>query len=82
LFICILQRGAGVPRIKAGDVEPACAQLMHQPRRHRPGLDADPGVLSRMPLYRTLDLPWIRGALATPQPATGLIDDADRRQLL
>ena len=77
-----LERSAGVPRIEADDVEPAAAQLVHKPRRHRAGLDADPGLFSRVPLHRPLDLPGVRGTLAPPQPATGLIDHADRRQLL
>jgi len=44
------ERGARVPGVEANNVEPPAAQLMHKPRLHRPGLDADPGVISRMPL--------------------------------
>ena len=71
-----------MPGVKANNVEPPASQLVHEPGRHRAGLDANPGVLSRMPLYHTLDLPWVRGALTAPQPATSLVYDADRRQLL
>ncbi len=77
-----LQRSAGMPGVKANNIEPSCAQFMHKPWRHGAGLNADPGVLSRMPPYRPLDLPWVLSALAAPQPASRLVDDADRRQLL
>ena len=38
--------------------------------------------LSRMPPHHPLNPCWVRGALATPQPAASLVHDADRRQLL
>src|SRR5277367_178159 len=55
---------------------------MHQPWRHRTGLDTDAGILSAMPPHRTLDLFRIGGALAAPQSATGVVHDTDRRQFL
>jgi len=77
-----LERGAGMPGVKANNVEPPAAQLVHEPGRHRPGLDADLGIPSRMPPDCQFNLPWVRGALATPQPAASLVYDAQRRQLL
>jgi len=77
-----LEGGAGMPGVKADNVEPSTSQLVHKPGRHRAGLDANLGVLSRMPLYHTLDLPGVRGALAAPETAPCLVHDADRRQLL
>ncbi len=71
-----------MPRIKADDVELPASQLMHEPRRHGAGLDANAGVPSRMPPHHPLDLRRVRGALATPQPAAGLVNNADRRELL
>jgi hypothetical protein len=44
-----------MPRVKAGDVEPATAQLVHQPWCHGPGFDADAGLVS-VSLHRPFDL--------------------------
>ena len=52
-----------MPCVEAGDGEPATPQLVYQPWRHRTGLDTNAGVLSTMPLHRTLDLFRIGGAL-------------------
>ena len=41
-----------------------------------------PILPSRMPPHHLLDLPWVRGAQAAPQPASCLVHDADRRHLL
>jgi hypothetical protein len=41
--------------VKACDGETTTAQRMHQPWRHRTGLDTDAGILSAMPPHRTLD---------------------------
>jgi hypothetical protein len=71
-----------VPGVEAGDVETSVAQPMHKPWRHGASLQADLRVISRVPPYRALDPLRVRGALAAPHPATGLVDDADRRQLL
>src|SRR6516165_8749004 len=71
-----------MPRVKACDRETTAAQLMHQPWRHRTGLDTDAGILAAMPPDRTLDLIRIRGALAAPQSATRIVHDTDRRQFL
>src|SRR6202035_827341 len=76
------ERSSCMPRVKACDSETTTAQLMHQPWRHRTGLDTDAGILSAVPPYRTLDLFRIRGALSTPQSATGIVHDTDRRQFL
>ena len=76
------ERSAGMPGVKAGDVEPSAVQFMHDPRRHGTSLQPHMRVISRTPPHRTLDLLWVGGTLTTPQPATGLVDDADRRQLL
>src|SRR5215469_7589409 len=55
---------------------------MHQPWRHGTGLDTDAGILAAMPLGGAFDLFRFRGALATPQSATGIVHDTDRRQFL
>jgi len=77
-----LERGACVPGVQAGDVEPSAAQFMHEPRRHRTGFQPDMRVVSRMPPHHPLDLLRVRGALATPHPAAGLVNHTDRRKLL
>src|SRR5215472_10449709 len=71
-----------MPGVKAGDVEPAATQFVYQPRRHWTGFDAVTGVLSGMPTHRRLDVFRVRRALTPPQPATGIVDDANRRHLL
>ena len=71
-----LQRSTGVPGIKAGDVEPSCAQFMHQPGRHGAGLDPGSRIFSRQLPHHPLDLPWVRGALTAPEPASCLVHDA------
>jgi hypothetical protein len=76
------KRGTSVPHIKADDVELSTSQFVHKPERHGASLDADLGVFSRMPPDCPFNLPWVGGALAAPQPATSLVYDADRRQLL
>src|SRR5215472_3028287 len=76
------ERSPRMPRVKACDGETTTAQLMHQPWRQRTGLDTDAGILAAMPPDDTLDLFRFRGALATPQSATGIVHDTDRRQFL
>ena len=71
-----------MPGVKASDVEPAATQFVYQPWRHRTGFDADTGILSGMPTHRPLNLFRVRRALTPPQSATGIVNDADRRQLL
>src|SRR5271155_1097435 len=71
-----------MPRIEACDGEPATAQLVHQPWRHRTGLDTDAGILAAMPPHRALNLFRIGSALATPQSATGVVHDTDRGRFL
>ena len=55
-----LERGTRMPGVKADDVEPSASHLMHEPQRHGAGLDANAGVLSRMPPHHPLDLYWVR----------------------
>jgi len=59
-----LEGSTGMRRIKAGNVEPSAAQPRHKPRRHGTSLNTTLGILSRMPPYRTFDLPWVGCALA------------------
>ena len=77
-----LERGTGVPRLQANNVELSATQFMHKPRRHRPGLDTDPGAVSRMLPDDPRDLLGVGGVLPTPEPASCVVNDADRRQLL
>src|SRR6266478_5075203 len=76
------ERSPRMPCIKACDGKTATAQLVHQPWRHRTGLDTDAGIRSAMLPHGTLDLFRIGGALATPQSATGIVHDTNRRQFL
>src|SRR5580692_2469694 len=76
------ERRPRMPGVKACDFEPPAAQFVHQPWRHGTGLDADTRILFGMPTYHPLDLFGVRCALTTPKPATGAVNDADRRQLL
>lgn len=55
---------------------------MHQPWRHWPGFEPDTSIISRMPYHDPLELRGIGRALTTPHPLAGLIDNADRGQLL
>src|SRR5215472_8425079 len=77
-----LQGGTRVPGIEAGDIEPPRPKFMHQPRRHWPSLDPDPRSNSRVLADQPRNLLRIGRALATPDPTSGVVDDADRRQLL
>jgi hypothetical protein len=76
------ERGTGVSRVEADDVEGSPAQLMDEPRRHGARLDSDAGTISRMPPHDLLDLLRVRMTLATPQLATRIIHNTDRRQFL
>jgi hypothetical protein len=77
-----LERGTRVPGIEAGDIEPSRAEFMHEPRRHRPRLDPDPRIASRVPTDHPRNLLRVGRALATPEPTSGVVDNADRSQLL
>ena len=52
-----------MPGIETNDFEPEIAEFMHQPWRHRSGLDPYTGVIPRMPADQNGDLFWNRGAL-------------------
>src|SRR4051812_42487153 len=77
-----LERGARVPGVETGDIEAARAQFMHEPWRHRPGLDPKLGILSRMPPYDARNLLRIGRTLAAPKPRPGLVNNTDPSQLL
>jgi hypothetical protein len=61
-----LKGGTRMPSIETNDFEPEIAEFMHQPWRHRSGLDPYAGVIPRMPADQNADLFWICGALAPP----------------
>jgi hypothetical protein len=67
-----LEGGACVPGIQTNDFEPEIAEFMHEPWRHRSGLDPYSSVTSRMPADQNADLFWNRGALAPPEYAASL----------
>ena len=46
------------------------------------GLDADADLVSAVSSHGPFDLLRVRGTLTAPQPATGIVNNADRRQLL
>src|SRR5690242_95919 len=66
-----------VSGIEAGDIEPPRAQFMHKPRGHWPSLDPDPRSISRMSADQPRNLLRIAPALATPDPTSGVINNAD-----
>jgi hypothetical protein len=49
-----LESGARMPGVETNDFEPEIAKLVHEPWRHRSGLDLNAGVISRMPPTKTL----------------------------
>jgi hypothetical protein len=67
-----LEGGARMPGIETNDFEPEIAEFMHEPRRHRSGLDPYSNIISRMPMHHTADLFWNRGALTPPQSAAAV----------
>src|SRR5215469_5023056 len=67
--------GTRVSGIEAGDIEPLRAEFMHEPRRHWPSLDPDPRSISRMSADQPRNLLRIAGALATPDPTSGIVDN-------
>src|ERR1700730_12109218 len=77
-----LEGGARMPGIETNDFEPEIAEFMHQPWRHRSGLDPYAGVIPRMQADQNGDLFWNRGALTPPKSAAGIDDDANGRHLL
>src|SRR5262245_35623990 len=77
-----LESGPRMPGVEACDFEAAATQFVYQPWCHGAGFDADAGIVFGMPTHHSLDLFRIRRALTTPHSATGIVDDADRRQLL
>jgi hypothetical protein len=58
--------GTRMSGIETNHFEPEIAEFMHQPWRHRSGLDPYAGVISRMPADQNADLFWNCGALAPP----------------
>ncbi len=71
-----------MPGVETDDIEPALTQCVHEPWRHRAGLQPHTSVFSRMSLDHPLELLRIGRALASPEPSTGLVNNADRGQLL
>ena len=61
-----LEGGTRMPGIETNDFEPEIAEFMHQPWRHRSGLDPYAGVIPRMSADQNADLFWNCGALAPP----------------
>jgi hypothetical protein len=70
VLICLvdlhLKGGSCMPGIETYDFEPKIAEFMHQPWRHRSGLDSYADVISRMPQHHIADLFRDRGTLAPP----------------
>ena len=71
-----------MPSVETNDFKSESAEFMHQPWRHRASLDANAGIISRMSAHHSGDLFRRRGALAPPQSATGVVDDANGCHLL
>jgi hypothetical protein len=53
-----LERGTGMSRIEADHVEPAPAQFMHKPWRHRASFNPNARIIPRMPPHSPLN--WFR----------------------
>jgi hypothetical protein len=73
-----LERYTGMSRIEADHVQPSLAQLKYEPGRHRAGFNCNAGIISRMRSQHPLDLLRIGWTLATPEPATRIVNQADR----
>jgi hypothetical protein len=69
--------GAGVPSVETNDLKPKSAEFMHEPWRHCAGLDSNAEVIPRMFTHHSGDLFRRYRALASPQLATGVVDDAN-----
>jgi hypothetical protein len=50
-----LARGAGLSRVQANHVEPALAQLIDPPWRHRTSFNPNAGIIARMPPHSPLN---------------------------
>jgi len=72
-----LEGGADVPSVETNDFKSESAEFMHKPWRHRASLDPNAGVIPRMSTHRCGNLFRRRGALATPQSAPDIVDDAN-----
>src|SRR6516165_10585965 len=68
--------------IDAHHVEPPIAEPMKEPRRHRPGLNTDARVVTRVPAHSSFDHLWRGEAYPTPDPSTFRVNNADHRCLL
>jgi hypothetical protein len=55
-----LKGGSCMPGIETNDFEPEIAEFMHQPWRHRSGLNPYADIISRMPQHHIADLFWNR----------------------
>jgi len=77
-----LQCRTCVSSVETNNIQSPLAERVHEPWRHRAGFQPDTSVLSRMPFYDSFELHGIGGALTTPYPSAGLVDNADRGQLL
>src|ERR1700730_13269682 len=77
-----LEGGTCVPGIETNDFEPEIAEFVHEPWRHRSGLDPYAGVIPCVPTHETADLFRNRRALAPPYSAANIVDDANSRHLL
>ena len=53
-----LERGTGMSRVEANHVEPALAQFMDKPWRHRASFNPDARIIPRMPSHSPLN--WFR----------------------
>jgi hypothetical protein len=69
-----LEGAARMPGIETNDFEPEIAEFMHQPWRHRSGLDPYAGLVPRMPADQNGDLFWNRGALTPPKSVAGIVE--------
>ena len=67
-----------MPGIETDNIKPASTQCVHQPWRYRSGLRPHTSMFFDHPL----ELLWISRALAAPKPSSGLVNNADRGQLL
>src|SRR6266851_984986 len=78
-----LQRGLHTPGVQTLDIKASAAQAVHEPGRHRAGLDTDFDVNNTgMPQHACRDRSGVSDACTSPEPPALLVHNANRRRLL
>ena len=72
-----LKRRTGISRIETDHVEPAPAQFMYKPWRHRASFNPNARIIARMPPHSPFGWFWLSMTLTAPEPPTGIVNDTD-----